>query len=127
MSKSLRSAAGSAYNAEDSESLMREAEKHLTKFLREKPDHPEASEARAIWADFSMDKALKDLRLARTGGDKKQKAQLFDDARTALGEARTQVQTGRGKVSSRIGCHAAAAQAAAKKGRSRHLGPAAGA
>jgi hypothetical protein len=30
MSKSLRSAAASAYNAEDSESLMREAEKHLT-------------------------------------------------------------------------------------------------
>ena len=57
MSKSLRSAAGSAYNAEDSESLMREAEKHLTKFLQEKPDHAEASLARAIWADFSMDKA----------------------------------------------------------------------
>jgi hypothetical protein len=88
MSKSLRSAATSAYNAEDSESLMREAERHLTKFLREKPDHPEASEARAMWADFSMDKALKDLRSARTGGDKKQKAQLFDDVRSALGKAR---------------------------------------
>ncbi len=70
MSKSLRSAAQSAYNAEDSESLMREAEKHLTKFLQEKPDHPEASEARAIWADFSMDKALKDLRSARTAAIK---------------------------------------------------------
>jgi hypothetical protein len=88
MSRSLRSAAAGAYNAEDSESLMREAEKHLTKFLREKPDHPEASEARAMWANFSMDKALKDLRSARTIGDKKQKAKLLDDARTALGEAR---------------------------------------
>ena len=91
MSKSLRSAARNArdaYNAEDSESLMREAEKHLAKFLREKPDHPEASEASATWADFSMDKALKDLRSARTDGDKKQKAKLLDDARTALGEAR---------------------------------------
>ncbi|MGD0382377.1 MAG: hypothetical protein ABSA77_02570 [Thermoguttaceae bacterium] len=91
MSKSLRSAARDArdaYNVEDSESLMREAEKHLTKFLREKPDHPEASEARAMWADFSMDKALKNLRSAQTNVDKKQKEKLLDDARTALGEAR---------------------------------------
>ena len=102
MSKSLRSAAGSAYNAEDSESLMREAEKHLTKFLQEKPDHAEASEARAIWADFSMDKALKDLRSARTGGDKKQKAQLFDDARSALREARVRFKQAEAKCQAEL-------------------------
>ncbi|MGD0656184.1 MAG: hypothetical protein ABSA16_17750 [Thermoguttaceae bacterium] len=91
MSKSLRFEARDArdaYNAEESESLLREAEKHLAKFLREKPDHPEASEARAMLADFSMDKALKDLRSAQTNVDKKQKAKLLDDARTALVEAR---------------------------------------
>jgi hypothetical protein len=102
MSKSLRSAAQNAYNAEDSESLMREAEKHLTKFLREKPDHPEASEARAIWADFSMDKALKDLRSARTGVDKKPKAQLLDDARTALSEARVRFNQAEAKCQAEL-------------------------
>jgi hypothetical protein len=97
MSKSLRSAAGIAYNAEDSESLMRDAEKHLTRFLQEKPDHSEASEARAIWANFSMDKALKDLRSARSAGDIKQKAQLFNDARNALNEARTRFKQAEAK------------------------------
>lgn len=88
MSKSLRVAARDAYNAEDNESLLREAEKHLTKFLQEKSDHPDAPEARAMWADFSMDKALKNLRGARNSDDKKQNAKLLDDARTALQEAR---------------------------------------
>ncbi len=102
MSKSLRSAAESAYNAEESETLMREAEKHLTKFLQEKPDHAEASEARAIWANFSMEKALKDLRSARSGGDKKQKAQLFDDARIALREARLRFKQAEAKCQAEL-------------------------
>jgi len=87
MSKSLRAAAAEAYNAEEHESLLREAERHLFKFIEEKPDNPQTFEARAMWADFSMDKALKYLRAARSGDDK-QKAQLLDDARSTLHEAR---------------------------------------
>jgi hypothetical protein len=89
MGKSLRSAAADAYNSEESESLTRQAEKHLNAFLREKPDHPRAREAGAILAGFYLDRALKNLRAAQTGGDRKQNAELLDAARAALGEART--------------------------------------
>src|SRR3972149_172916 len=45
MSRSLRVAAENAYNAKEHDSLMEEAEKHLAKFIREKPNHPQSFEA----------------------------------------------------------------------------------
>ena len=77
MSKSLRSAAQNAYNAEDSESLMLEAEKSLAKFLEEKPNNPQAFEARALLANFSMDKALKDFARRKAAAVRKNQGPNF--------------------------------------------------
>src|SRR3989339_177422 len=40
MSKSLRGAANSAFNAEEAQQMTAEAQKDLDKFLKEKPNHP---------------------------------------------------------------------------------------
>jgi hypothetical protein len=92
MSKSLRIAAQDAYNIEEHDSLMRESEKYLTRFIEEKPERPEAFEARAIWANFAMEKALKELRASRSMADKRQQAKLLEQSRSALHESRIRLK-----------------------------------
>jgi hypothetical protein len=92
MSRSLRAAAQDAYNAKEQESLMQQAEEHLAKFIQEKPNHPQAGEAVAMLADFSLDQALKNLRAAKIGNDKSQQAKYLDQARSALQQARSRLK-----------------------------------
>ncbi len=90
MSKSLRGAANQAFNREESERLMAQAQKHLDAFLKAKPDHSEAVSAMVSWADLSMQQALKLLREAKSLPDKDQgqRAKKLAEARAALEEAR---------------------------------------
>ena len=52
MSKSLKAAAAAAFDAKEYESLMDESQKYLAKFIKEKPNHPDAMIAMAAWGDF---------------------------------------------------------------------------
>jgi len=94
MSKSLRGAANQAFNREEYERLMAEAQKHLDAFLKTKPDHSEAVTAMVSWAGLSMDQALKLLREAKGLADKDpgQRAKKLAEARAALEEARPRFQ-----------------------------------
>jgi hypothetical protein len=89
MSKCLRSAAKQAYNAEEAKKDMADAQKYLDKFLKEKPDHPEAVSAGVWWAGFSTDKAMDELRMAE---DKRQpkaaRGEHLQAARAALEDAK---------------------------------------
>ena len=44
MSKSLKAAAADAFDAKEYEALMDESQKYLAKFIKEKPDHPDADD-----------------------------------------------------------------------------------
>ena len=88
MAKGLRGMAVSrAVDAKDFERLAAEAEKHLSKFLRENPDRPEVADAMLAGAMFSVDRALYPLREAKALGDRlaEQKAKLLADARSLPG------------------------------------------
>jgi len=89
MSKSLRGEANRAkdYNPKDFELLMDEAQKHLDKFLKDNPDHPEAVTAMVSSGTFSVDRALAHLRAAKALTDKADKAKHLTTARALLGEA----------------------------------------
>ncbi len=92
MSKSLRGAANSAFNAEEAQQMTVEAQKYLDRFLKEKPDHPDAVAAMVSWANFSVDKALQQIRAAQGMADKSQQAKLLIEARGFLEEARPRYQ-----------------------------------
>ena len=102
MYRSLKAAANEAFNAEDYDALLAESQQHLARFLKEKPEHPEAVAASAAWGNFSLDRGLKYLRMARTAANKEQKARLLGDARNALEEARGRFQQGAEKFPSRL-------------------------
>ena len=58
MSKSYRAAAADAFDDNEREHLMAESQRYLEKFIKEKPDHPEAVAAMAEWASFLTRRAL---------------------------------------------------------------------
>jgi len=120
MSKSLRGAAASAFDAKDAERMKTEAQKHLDKFLKEKPDHPEYVAATVSWANFAVDQALQQLRAAQATADKGQQAKLMAEARALLEQARPRYL----KAVERYRAHLAAAVSsqpakASKAGRTR--------
>ncbi len=88
MSKSLRASATRAFDAKDFERLMGEAQTHLNKFLKEKPDHPAAVSAMVSWGNFTMDRALNYLRAGKANKDKQARAAQLQQARDALMDAR---------------------------------------
>ena len=53
MAKSLLAAAGDAFDARDKEQLLRQAQEHLAKFIKEKPHHPAAAMAAVGVGRFS--------------------------------------------------------------------------
>ena len=83
MAKSLRGAANRAYDAKDADQLSARAQEYLDKFLKEKPNHPEADNALVSFADFIMDGALRNLANAKmvAGADKEQQAKFLLAAR----------------------------------------------
>ena len=81
MSKSLRAAADEAFDAREHEQLMEESQTYLTKFIKEKPDHPEFLAAVTLWSDFPVKHALQLIRAAKAAADKDKQAVLLNEAR----------------------------------------------
>lgn len=105
MYTSLRGwAASRAFDPKDFEQLMGQAEKHLKKFLQERPNHPEALNAQVSWGMLSMDRALKHLRAARllADKDKAQQAKHLTEARALLEAARSQFKQAIERFQARI-------------------------
>ena len=102
MAKSMRGAAGRAYNAKDASQLIASAQEHLNKFLKEKPNHAEAENALVSFAGFIMDDALKNQRSVKAATDKAEKAKLSATARTGMEEARSKFRTAADKIMVRI-------------------------
>ena len=92
MSKSLRGSAARAINPQEFEDSMNEAQKHLDKFIKENPKHPEAAGAMESAGLFSIDRALYHLRMARPLTDKAEKTRHLAAARELLAEARPRLQ-----------------------------------
>ena len=89
MAKSLNLAAATAFDAKESQALRDAARQHLAKFIKEKPDHPEAVVAMISWAEFLMKGALDVVQSARSVGheDTQQYEKGLSDARATLSEA----------------------------------------
>jgi hypothetical protein len=104
MSRSLRAAAGAAFDANEAETLLQESQKHLAKFIKENPNHPEATVAMASWGDFLVKRALESLRLAKSveGKDKEQYEGHIVAARSGLADARTKLQEAQKKFKVRL-------------------------
>jgi tetratricopeptide (TPR) repeat protein len=104
MARSLKLAAGAAFDAKEYEALMEESQRHLAKFIKEKPDHPDATIAMAAWGDFLVRRALESLRLAKTveGKDKQQYAKHLSDAREGLANAQGKFQQAEKKFTTRL-------------------------
>ncbi len=90
MSKSLRGAANRAYDAKQAAEWMDRAQTHLDKFLKEKPQHPEAVAAMVSGGSFAVDNALRLIRDAKAIAqkDKAQAAKLLGEGRARLAQAR---------------------------------------
>jgi tetratricopeptide (TPR) repeat protein len=106
MSKALRAAASDAFDAKEYEQLMDESEKALARFIKEKPDHPEAVTAMAAWGDFLVKRALESIRAAKAlegkEKDKEKRAEYLAQARTTLAEAREKFQQALEKFRDRL-------------------------
>ena len=104
MSKSLKAAASAAFDAKEYESLMADSQKYLAKFIKEKPNHPDAMIAMAAWGDFLVKKALESIRLAKTveGKDKAQYTKHLSEARTVLSDAQGKFQEAQKKFKTRL-------------------------
>ncbi len=90
MSKCLRGAANRAYDAKQAAEWMDRAQAHLDKFLKEKPNHPDAVAAMVSGGSFAVDNALRLIRDAKAAAekDKNQAAKLMADGRARLAQAR---------------------------------------
>jgi hypothetical protein len=90
MSKSLKAAAGDAFDARERERLIDESQKHLTKFLKEKPDNPAVAGALSEWGDFLLKQSLELLHSAKIlkGKDAAQHEKRLADARAGFIDAR---------------------------------------
>ncbi|MCD4728743.1 MAG: hypothetical protein K8R46_13850, partial [Pirellulales bacterium] len=86
MSKSLRAAADDAFDAHDYERLIAESQKHLAKFIREKPDHPAVASAIVSWGELLGQQAISRIGAAKSvaGKDKLQHEMYLADARENL-------------------------------------------
>ena len=118
MSKSYRAAAADAFDANDREQLMAESERHLEKFIKEKPDHPEAVAAMAGWASFLTTRALQEIRQAKSveGTDKEQRDSHLADARAILADARSNIETAQKRFKARLAELPPSAKSSGKKG-----------
>jgi TolA-binding protein len=92
MSRSLRAASKTAFDAKEAEEWVAQSQKYIEKFIKENPTHPEAVTATFSVGEFAMDRALNLLRAARAipnkEENKEQKAKVLGEARAALEEAR---------------------------------------
>lgn len=90
MSKSLRAAAANAYDVREYERLTARSQKHLEKFIKEKPGHPAVASAMISWGGYIGQRALEKLGAARRAAGKNQEKhdQLLAEAREELKQSR---------------------------------------
>jgi tetratricopeptide (TPR) repeat protein len=88
MCRCLLLVAKQTFHPKEAEQLTQEAEKSLTKFLKEKPNHPEVAAAQVYWGQVLMERALQHLRVAQIASDAAQKTKELEAARKGLIEAR---------------------------------------
>jgi hypothetical protein len=104
MSKSLKAAAADAFDASDHERLIDESQRHLAKFLKEKPGHPAAANALAEWGDFLLRQSQELIRAAK-GVEAKNAAQrdkMLAEARADLAKGRENFQTAATRFQARV-------------------------
>jgi hypothetical protein len=104
MSRSLKAAAEDAFDAREYDRLIEESQKHLAKFLKEKPNHAAAADALIAWGEFLMKRAQEQVRSARLaeGKDKAQHEKCIADARAGLADAREKFERARAVFKKRI-------------------------
>ena len=104
MSKSLRAAAKDAFDARERDQLMEESQAYLTKFIKEKPNHPEFLAAVTLWSDFPVKQAAQLIRAAQAAGPKnpQRQAVLLNEARAALAEVRAVFQRATEKYKAKL-------------------------
>lgn len=119
MSKSLKAAASTAFDAKEHDALIEESQTYLKKFIKEKPDHPDATVAMATWGDFLMKQSLDSLQLAKAveGKDKAKHAKLLADARKGLKDAQNTFQEVEKKFKARLAELPAAPKKAGRRAR----------
>ena len=110
MSKSLRAAANEAFDAREHEQLMEESQTHLTKFIKEKPDHPDFLAAVTLWSDFPVKHALQLIRAAKAAADKDKQAVLLNEARYRVERSARRVSAVHREVQDQAGGIAAEGQ-----------------
>lgn len=104
MSKSLKTAASAAFDAKEADALTEESQKFLAKFIKEKPDHPDAMIAMASWGDFLMKRALDVFRAGKAfaGKDQPQYEKSLADTRAGLIDAQDKFQQAEKKFKARL-------------------------
>jgi len=113
MGRSLLSAA--AVDAENYDRLVQQARNHLEKYLREHPEHPDASAAANELAELLVNEALHRIRSAKLVSDDAQsRAALYAEAREYLSQARNQMEQVQTRLQRRL---AEAPQAGKSSGR----------
>lgn len=104
MARSLKSSASAAFDAKEAEALMAKSQEYLAKFIKEKPDHPDAMIAMADWGDFLMKRALDVMRAGKAfaGKDQPQYEKSLVDTRAGLVDAQDKFQQAEKKFKARL-------------------------
>ncbi len=120
MSKSLKSAAGSAFDAKEYDALMKESQEYLAKFIKEKPNHPDAMIAMASWGDFLLKRALESLRLAKSLADKPKEKEQYEkaliEARAGIADAKSKFEQAQKKFKERLAAMPPAPKTTSRRG-----------
>jgi TolA-binding protein len=102
MATSLRIAAANTANTDEAARYLEAAQRHLDKFVREHPDHPESGMAHAIYGDLASARAEAGLKAAFGSHDKEEQEALFQKGRAAFVEARSAYERGRQAYQTRL-------------------------
>lgn len=102
MSRSLRASASQAFDEKDYNRLMDEAQNHLNKFLKEKPEHPEAMSAMVSWGNFTVDRGKNLLGAALSSKEPGQRTAQLELARAAFADARPKFEKAIPKLQARL-------------------------
>lgn len=104
MARSLKASASTAFDAKEYDALMEESQAYLAKFIKEKPDHPDAMLAVAAWGDFLMKRALDTFRAAKAfeGKDQPQYEKSLADTRAGLIDAQGKFQQAEKKFKAKL-------------------------
>ena len=103
MCRSLLVTAKQTFHPKEAEQLTQEAEKYLTKFLKEKPNHPEVAAAQVYWGQVLMERGLQHLRVAQIASGTAQKTKELEAARKGLLEARQPFNEATKMLDARLG------------------------